>query len=712
MKKAGNFATIAASMKNPSMTPWMLRFPTALFLGAFSCLPVMAQVGQENGSGYCICPGTSYATYLQTPGESCVQACGLGGQGGSPGSPVTRKEMNNELRMGVTNAFMQGAVNGFISSLQRGMAQQQQLRLAFQQEQQRLQQEAAEQRRLAEQQRIDAMFARLDSELKLDDVPMQLQMKDMDTAGPEALHMKLDDEGPSSYGIKGLPGIYVGGPVNDASANTASTSVPLSGPGPGVAGPGIAGLPGVYLDKTQPSQAIPLAQAAAAMPPGPERDLAEDQALHAAQNNPVLTTPTQDPKVEQFQQAENNYQQSLQSANRANQQYSAAQDEVTADQSAIATAKSQLAGLQPTAEQQAALQKMLDVAKTDEAASEAARKIFEDANAHLTMARTQAIRSLADVPLTTGLPEHAIAHNAAPMLLRPPQGDAGKLGGPVVPMMSPSLHKGTAPASATSLGPALSVPPVVHLRVTHALLCEQLAGAQKALRRLMEVEAMQQETRGEWEKKIDSASDRAWERGADMLRDGIGDWMASYIKRNLLDTDKKVRALRQAIEQESDPGKLEKLRAEWGTLQQNRSYLKDALERSETNQKVLDKIALGRDNLATVKDYNGDLESKLDGVRQVVDDMLATDSVRKKLGIPDEVSEGIEYGESIVDSSYDILAEAYGARRIKQLNRNTDLFLEAQRKMRDRIQSTVAQLKLEEQDSPPGEGSCGPGPSQ
>jgi len=110
--------------------------------------------------------------------------------------------------------------------------------------------EQAEQQRIAQQQRIDAMFARLNRQLKLEGLPFSLslkgmnstdpaglQLKSMSSSGPDSLSLKLSQSSPTSYGLKGLPGIYVGGPAgSDDSASGGENPNLVNGPGTGRTG--------------------------------------------------------------------------------------------------------------------------------------------------------------------------------------------------------------------------------------------------------------------------------------------------------------------------------------------------------------------------------------------------------------------------------------------------------------------------------------------
>ncbi|MHB1675233.1 MAG: hypothetical protein ACYCSP_13390 [Acidobacteriaceae bacterium] len=656
-----------------------------------------------------------------TPEYNCLEHCGPCPNSG--GGAIAQPNFQQQFGQ----AFMQGAVNGFISAMQRNAAMRQQAQQAFQQETARRQQEAAEQQRVAAQQRIDAMFARLDSELKLSGLPFHLTMQGMDAPGPDDLHMKgMDDPGPddlhvkigddsataTGYGIKGLPGVYVGGPAGGATTNTpdaaanntassdGSSGNPnlASGPGAGTTGQGIAGLPGIYLDGAQPSQAPELAQAAQGLPAGPERDMTEDTALHAALHNPDLTSETQDPQVQNFQKADLNYEQALHTDTQASQDYAAAQAQATADQSAVATAKAQLASLQPTVEQQAALTNMLNAAKTDEAASEAARQIFENADVHLSMARTQATGALASLPQSPNAPpihlsRNALSRNATPVPLRLP---------------TPGGYYASAPGHPLPVSPATPVaaqPLPVQLAATPAQLCAQLAGAQNALRRLMETQTMHNDDLAEWGQSVDEASDDAWGRGLDMARDFMGKGVNAYLQGKIDGSDADIQALYLRVSNEKNPSNMADTQKEWEAMEQHKLYLQEALERAKKDQKQLDVLAEERDFHDWTKDNKGDLNGNLEGVRQIVDNLIGDEDIQKELGIS-EASDAIKYGESIVDSGYDILSEVLAAQRIKQLNRNAEQFLQAQRALQHRIETTVAQLNAAGQNTPPGTVRC------
>jgi hypothetical protein len=635
-----------------------------------------------------------------------------------------RQQMNQQLRTGMANAAMQGAINGFLSSMAKNNAAAQQQQQAFQQEMLRRQQEAAEQQRLAEQQRIDAMFARLNSELKLEGVPLNLslkgmnstgpgglQLKGMTTSGPGDLQLKVGNASATSYGMKGLPGIYVGGPAGgDASSSNQTSSSQISGgvanvagkgnaadatagnpslaAGSGAHGQGIPGLPGIYLDGVQPSQAPQLAGAAEKLS-GPERDVAEDTALRAAESNPALTAPSQDPQVTNFQQANQQYQQASQTEADASENYKAAQAQATADQSAVQTAQSQLASVEPTVDQQAALKNMMDVAKTGEDASEAARAIFENANAHLSIARDNATGALASLSQSSGAAPVDLTHasQSKPALLRTPSASM-----PILPTPVPVHTASALPATPAAIKPA----------PTHSQLCAQLTGAQDALRRLMETQNMHNEDREELEKDLNEAEDDAWKRGFDMLREYSGEKLAEHLNDMIKESDGEIEKLYREISSEKDSTKVGELQKKWEQMDQRKAYLQEAIRRAALDQKHLDELTDERELFEFQDKYKGDLEGSLDGVRQIIDMGLGDEKVQKILRLSPASAQFLKYGLSIEDSAYDILKEVKSAQQINQLNQNSEKFLQAQKALQHRIHATVAQLNTYKAQNPDG----------
>ena len=629
----------------------------------------------------------------------------------------------NAMIMNIKNpyvgVFMQHATNSFLVSLfansasdterQRQIMAQRQI---MEQQLRERQMEYERQRRIAEQQRIDAMFARLQRQLKLEGVAFGLTLKAMNTnsdlelknmtssGGPDGLKLKLNPASSTSYGLKGLPGIYTGGPAggdasdNGSSSGGAQSANPtlVSGPGTGTTGPGIAGLPGIYLDGVQPSQAPQLAKAAEKLS-GPERDMAQDTALLAAQKNPQITN-SQDPQAEEFQHAAQDYDHAAADAKTAQQQLSNQQASVEADHAVLDMARSKLDSANATEAQQQAYSQMVQAAKTDEDAAAAGQRIFDNAQATLSLSRNKAATALAAMA-----PPSASGNSSVVDLSRSTHSQPNLLGTSSAPVADP------APASAmravpplphkTTIVSATPVPP------TAPQLCTQLIQTQDALRRLMRTQETQSQNREDWEKEIDADADDALKRGLDMVRDYAGEKLTDHLQELIRGQDKEIENLYVEISNKkgSDVGDLQK---KFEQMDLNKARLKDALRRAEVDTKHLSELANERDFFEWTHNKPDDLRGAMEGVQQLADMLLGDPAVQHALRLSPESSSFIKSVGSLMGSGYDIYADYLGAQQIKQLNQNSEQFLQAVKALNRRIQSTVTQLNSYKAQTPEG----------
>jgi hypothetical protein len=665
------------------------------------------------------------------PGGSSVCTCTSGGStaasSGNPNGSTPMAQGHNlqqtmvsyganmmisNIQNSTSRAFMNGFTNTFLQNVFDNQAEAQRQQQIIQQQIEARRRQEAEQRRIAEQQRLDAMFARLKGELKLEGLPFDLtpkpvsvdtnlELKPMNASGPESLSVKLSNSTPTSYGLKGLPGVYVGGPGGSSdsasSANNSgqSNSQPItnpnlvSGPGTGETGPGITGLPGIYLDRIQPDQAPQVAEAAAHLT-GADQVLAQDAALQAAQQNPTLTGTTDDPNVQAFQQDAQQYSAAVAQEKTAEQQWKDAQSRAEGDHEALAVAHTKLDAATLTSSQQEAMNKMLSEAKSDEAAAEAARKIFEGTQAHVALTRTQAAGTLATLARSsTGPSVVDLSHSthSTPDLLR-----------------TSSPNPGTAPERAiiasARQNPAMAPAPAPRSSIPE--LCSRLAGTQDALRRLMETQKMQYENREDWEKTVDAASDDALTRGLDMTREVMGGAFQDKLKSLIKKDDADIEKLYREISSEKDPLKVGAMQKHWQDLDVKKANLQDALQRSERYYKHLDELAGERDLHGWIKEGNSDLPGFMDGVRQLADHLLADDAVKQALHLSPDGDDYIKYSASIIDSGYDIYSEWLAAKQIEQMNQNADQYLRAVAQLQSRIRKTVTQLNQYKTENPTG----------
>ncbi len=666
----------------------------------------------------CTCTSDSSATSTSTPG---VIISNTGNFKQDMVTNATNLFIVSNTTNPIVSSFMQGAATSFISSMFNNAAEAQRQQQAMANEILRRKQEQEQQQRIAQQQRLDAMFARLNRALKLEGVPFDLwlkpmntgadlQLKGMNSSGPEDLKLKM-----GGYGIKGLPGIYVGGPPGEQAADPAAPSNSS----------GMPGLPGIYLNGVQPSQAPALAQAAQTLN-GPERTLAQDAALQAAQQNPALTAASQDPRVENFQQANRDYQQALQANAGATRDYQTAQGHVEADKSAIEIAQAQLHATAPTVEQQLAFKQMLAAAQTDDDAAAAARKIFDNANAHFALTRTTAAGALANLTPASGAPVPSATTSAntstivdlsgakhmQPALLQHPE----TAGSPVLP--APAIARSPAPvakvASHASLQPAddltACIATVAQATPSHPSppspeeLRNQLDGAKEALRRLIDNHEKEDALREQWEEEVNGAVHDAKKQAFDLSVDYLLRKAQAVTRAKIFKADAEAEELQKLVAGEANPSKLtslhsqiEQASARGQSLQhtlQSLKNLKDGVEEQERLRDLREWAQGDPKQLQQAARY-------LEGVKQLVQAALAENHVKAALQYTPYVNDAIKWGSSLIDTGYDLTAEYLSSRQLDQLNRNSDQYLQAVKVLNNRIKVTVAQLNCYKMDGGP-----------
>lgn len=675
----------------------------------------------------------------------------------------------------MVSSFMQGAATSFISSMFANNADAQRQQEAMNAAILRRQQEQAaeaERQHILQQQRIDAMFVRLNQQLKLEGLPFGLSLKPMNTgqdlalkgmnsSSPDDLKLKIGTH--EGYGIQGLPGIYVGGARDTAGAQNANSGGPagaesavaggkgygiaglpgtyVGGPADGAAaagGNGMPGLPGIYLKGEQPSQAPALAQAAQTLS-GPERSLAEDAALQAAQQNPALATSSQDQKVGNFQQANQQYQQALQANATASRDFQTAQAHVEADKSAIEVAQSQLKAITPSAGQQQAFNQMLAAAKTDEDAAAMARRGFDSTEAHLSASRDHAAKALAQMaslqgpdsarPLDSNTVDlsHANPHASA-ALLRAPSNSSGPLAVPSTTPLTAALTTSTVrPVSqaVATVAPHVDIDACL-ARATHSLttpasrptvqqLHAQLDIARETLAKLLETHLRENEDREEWAKDMKKGGldigYQAFDLTAKMV---LGRYLAQSSE-EFMHASQNMRQLQAALTTEKSLANQATLEAEIAVAMQQRSQAGKAMQ-------LLKQVKEGVDQGGTVRDFRGWLTDNgepidkgnpiemsknddplptLDGIKQIVKITLSQKSVQDTLETIAKVDSKVDpfvdrvltAGNAIIDTGYDLSVEYAGYYQLKKADENSELFYRAAKPLQQKIQATAGQLK-------------------
>jgi hypothetical protein len=706
------------------------------------------------------CPGGKVIpanTVISGPNVTAADLCGSASSSSTNGAVIsntgnfTQDTVTNSVNLAIVmntknpivSSFMQGAATSFISSMFANNAEAERQQRLMAAEILRRQEEQDELRRIAAQQRFDAMFARLAGELKLEGLPFNLSLKGMSSSGPESLQMKglsssgpgdlklkISDAGPTSYGLKGLPGIYVGGPAGGDSsvANTAgeaATANPnlVSGPGTGTTGAGIPGLPGIYLDSVQPSQAPQIAQAAENLQ-GSDRALAQDVALQAAERNPDLTASSEDPNVQNFQQANRDYQQALAASDTASQEYQTAQTHVDADKGALDVARAQLNSITPSVQQQAAFDQMIAAAHSDEEAAMLARQNFDSTEVHLSAARDRSAVALAQ----TALPASNSASSLTPAapLLASKTVDLSHASQPLTaPLLRPALPRGgPPPASAASIAPPASAPFSIDAclaRATHSSvpsasrstieqLRAQLDVAKESLARLLETHERENEDRADWAKEMKKGGLDIGYQAFDLTAKFVLGHYADNAKEEADWAEKGMERTQDALKTEANLARQASLEAEIAAYRQAHADAEEAHKILEAAKEGADKGATARDLRGLIKDHpideweKGNYLPALDGVKQAIKVGLSQEKVQKTLErwavyglkagemVP-FVDRTVTVGGALIDTGYDLTVEYLGFYQLQQADQNSELFYRGAAPLQKKIQVTVDQLK-------------------
>jgi hypothetical protein len=191
---------------------------------------------------------------------------------------------------------------------------------------------------------------------------------------------------------------------------------------------------------------------------------------------------------------------------------------------------------------------------------------------------------------------------------------------------------------------------------------EQIKAVQEALRRLDKSIQLDGRELKKWKKTTEEASQAAWEQGRQMLLNNLGDVVGILSG----DADK------------------------WGG--------KDAVEVLETQlkdpelKKIVADLKSAEKAVSDLHWTSESLEPTLENAYSELADALGNPKVQKMLMIGGQYATYASYLKSIVDSSYNIVAEICAWRRITQLDRNSEKYLEAVNKLDEQMKKKVAEV--------------------
>lgn len=137
------------------------------------------------------------------------------------------------------------------------------------------------------------------------------------------------------------------------------------------------------------------------------------------------------------------------------------------------------------------------------------------------------------------------------------------------------------------------------------------------------------------------------------------------------------------------PGHRERLHAAIKLMNKQREEIKRAknlvVNRLKDAKQIIDTVDYAGSN-------PGDMEKSLRGAYEIVKTTLGDPKVQKALKIGGKFAKGAGYAQSIVDSSYDITAEIVSWRRINQLNKNSDAYLNAVNRLKSKMETKMKKI--------------------
>jgi hypothetical protein len=219
-------------------------------------------------------------------------------------------------------------------------------------------------------------------------------------------------------------------------------------------------------------------------------------------------------------------------------------------------------------------------------------------------------------------------------------------------------------------------------------------GVREALTRLSKSEALDAQSRGEWEAQSLQASGDALKLAGNMVIDGLLESASKSLKEQANQADAEIhRALDQIVNESPGPRK-ERLQQAIKLLDQQRAEIRET-------QGVLLARAEQSNHLRSTADWAassaGDLEKSVEGVQRLLELSLKEPAVQRALHISSEVGEravaGLKWGKQDIDSWYAVAQQAISVKRLNELNANAESRLQAVAVLKRRMESLEQQRK-------------------
>lgn len=218
--------------------------------------------------------------------------------------------------------------------------------------------------------------------------------------------------------------------------------------------------------------------------------------------------------------------------------------------------------------------------------------------------------------------------------------------------------------------------------------------AQNALKQVMRSIPLDQVEREEWVKDNEEAAGDAWQQGKETLVGGLLGSLGRQLDRQLKSANAEIDRAVTELAGEADPQRRDRLHAAIKLLEQQKSEIKEAQAR--VVKRTEDAVEAAK-TVNWAKKDSSDLEKSLEGIEHIMEIALNDETIQKALGISKVYGQILTYGKSLVDSGYDISVELVAINQVNSLDRNSEAYLTAVRRLSQRIETTVQKLKAVEQ---------------
>lgn len=241
-------------------------------------------------------------------------------------------------------------------------------------------------------------------------------------------------------------------------------------------------------------------------------------------------------------------------------------------------------------------------------------------------------------------------------------------------------------------------------------LRQQLTTTQNVLRGLADARRNDAAERATWENEINQSVSASWELAREMGSDIILDHLQTTLTKRLKEADSGITRTKLRWTDEVDPHRSEQLQIGIQWFEREKETIANAMKRLEEVKNTRDVAKLD----VWANSNEKDAKKFWEGMHDVTDKVLGDSTIQKALKITPGYGQAIKYGKHMIDSAHLVTTELVGWKRIRELNKDSEEYLQQVNGLQDRIKNLVEAIKLKERTLSlsvcEGEGGTGGGP--